>query len=162
MKFFNRKKENENNINIVSPIKGDVLPIEQTPDQLFAGKALGDGVVIKPKHGSLYSPCHGVVEVLFPTKHAIGIRLDNGASLFIHFGLETVRLNGQGFETFVKQGQRIKKGKLLLEVYLDYIRENAADDCVILAISELKDNFTINKNYGVHEVGDDIITIKGK
>ena len=53
MKFFNRKKENENNINIVSPIKGDVLPIEQTPDQLFAGKALGDGVVIKPKNGSL-------------------------------------------------------------------------------------------------------------
>ena len=71
MKFFNRKKENENNINIVSPIKGDVLPIEQTPDQLFAGKALGDGVVIKTKNGSLYSPCQGVVEVLFTKKHSI-------------------------------------------------------------------------------------------
>ena len=123
---------------------------------------MGDGVVIKPKQGSLYSPCHGVIEVLFPTKHAIGIRLDNGASLLIHFGLETVRLNGKGFETFVKQGQRIHKGKLLLEVDLEYIRENAVDDCVILAISELKDNFSINMNYGVHEVGDNIMTIKGE
>lgn len=99
---------------ISSPIKGTVASLSTSKDDAFASGALGKGVVISPEDGKVVAPFDGTVMTLFPTKHAIGLISDNGMELLIHIGLDTVQLDGQYFETFVKQGDKVKRGQLLV------------------------------------------------
>lgn len=106
---------------IYSPIKGEVKPLEQVQDAAFSSGVLGKGVVIVPKEGKVVSPFDGTVMTLFPTKHAIGIVSDNGCELLIHVGLNTVQLEGKYFESFVSQGDKIKKGQTLIKFDIENI-----------------------------------------
>ena len=108
---------------ILSPIKGEVKPIEESSDAAFASGALGKGVVILPKEGKVYAPVTGTVTVLFPSLHAIGITSDAGVELLIHIGINTVQLNGEGFTAHIKQGDQIKQGQLLVEFDMNKIKE---------------------------------------
>lgn len=101
-------------IQIASPIKGKVIALSEVPDEAFASGVMGDGVGIEPAEGKVYAPFDGEVEMLFDTKHAIGITSSDGVSLLIHIGLDTVSLNGQYFETHVNSGDKIHKGQLLI------------------------------------------------
>lgn len=101
-------------ISIVSPLKGNVIKLEKMQDDAFASGILGKGVAIVPEEGAVYAPVDGEISALFPTLHAIGIKADSGAEVLIHIGLNTVQLNGKGFEAKIKQGDRIKTGQLLL------------------------------------------------
>ncbi|MDO5411464.1 MAG: beta-glucoside-specific PTS transporter subunit IIABC [Lachnospiraceae bacterium] len=101
-------------IEIASPIKGKVLKLETIQDAAFASGVLGKGVAILPEEGKVYAPADGEISTLFPTLHALGLETDNGAELLIHIGLDTVQLNGEGFQAMVKQGERVKKGQLLV------------------------------------------------
>ena len=106
---------------IASPVKGKVLKLESIKDDAFASGVLGKGAAIIPEEGRVYAPADGVVSTLFPTLHAMGIQTDEGVEILIHVGLDTVQLDGEGFEAFVKQGDHVKKGQLLVTFDKEFI-----------------------------------------
>ncbi len=108
---------------LYSPMKGEVLPIKNANDPAFASGAMGDGVCINPTEGTIYAPADGVVSLVFPTKHAIGIALNNGGEFLIHAGIDTVKMEGEGFEIFKEAGDRVKKGDKLLSFDMDLVVE---------------------------------------
>lgn len=110
---------------IMLPIKGEYSNISETPDQVFSNKFLGEGLVIFPEEGLLYAPVDGIIKSVFPTKHAITLTSNKGLDILIHVGLETVKLEGQGFTSHVTQGDSIKQGDLLIEFDKDYIEKHA-------------------------------------
>ncbi len=101
-------------IKIASPLKGKVIKLADMKDEAFASGVLGKGAAIVPEEGKVYAPADGEITALFPTLHAMGIKTDEGAELLIHIGLDTVQLNGEGFEAHIKDGDRIQKGQLLI------------------------------------------------
>lgn len=107
-KPLNRKEQ------IVTPIQGEILPLSEIKDSAFSEGLLGQGFGIEPSEGKVFAPCDGTIMTLFPTKHAIGLISDNGAEVLIHVGLDTVKLDGQYFESHVEKGQHVKQGELLL------------------------------------------------
>lgn len=108
---------------LASPVRGRVLKLETLKDDAFASGVLGKGVGIWPEEGNVYAPADGVVSVLFPTLHAIGFLTDEGVELLIHIGLDTVQLNGEGFQARVAQGDRVKKGQLLVSFDMAFIEK---------------------------------------
>ncbi|HFI0403221.1 TPA: beta-glucoside-specific PTS transporter subunit IIABC [Streptococcus suis] len=117
---------------IASPLIGKVVKLEDVPDAVFASGAMGKGIAIDPLDGILVSPAKAEVTLVFPTKHAIGLRTENGAELLIHIGMDTVSLAGKGFESFVQVGDVVEAGQKLLEFDLHQIK--AADLPVITPI----------------------------
>jgi len=129
--------ERKNDEIFVAPLKGEIKPITEVPDQVFAGKMMGDGFAIVPAEGTVVSPVDGKIVNLFPTKHAIGILSDGGREILIHVGIDTVNLKGQGFETLVSENDRVTKGQPLLKVDLDYIKEHAASSITPIVFTNL-------------------------
>jgi PTS system D-glucosamine-specific IIC component len=121
----------------VSPLKGEIKPITEVPDQVFAGKMMGDGFAIVPAEGMVVSPVNGKIVNLFPTKHAIGILSDGGREILIHVGIDTVNLKGQGFETLVSENDRVESGQPLLKVDLDYVKANATSTITPIVFTNL-------------------------
>ena len=108
---------------VTSPLAGEIIALEDTPDAVFASGAMGKGVAIEPSVGEVVAPADGVIRLLFPTNHAIGLATDDGAELLIHVGMDTVALDGKGFTAHVVQGSKVKKGQLLLSFDIDTIKE---------------------------------------
>ena len=102
-------------------MKGKVLKLESIKDDAFASGVLGKGAAILPEEGKVYAPADGVISTLFPTLHALGMETDEGVELLIHIGLDTVQLNGEGFEAKVSQGDCVKKGQLLVTFDKEFI-----------------------------------------
>ncbi len=115
---FLKKKEEFGNI-----VNGKVINIEQVPDPMFAQRMLGDGFGVEPQDGTFVSPVSGTVNLVFPTGHAFGITDANGVEILIHVGINTVELEGKGFQIFVEQGQKINKGDKLVQVDLKAIED---------------------------------------
>ena len=114
--------EAEQNEDFAAVAYGTIMPVSEVDDQVFASKAMGDGIAIDPKSGKIYAPYSGEITVAFPTGHAYGMKTAGGKEVLIHIGMDTVELNGKGFKPAVKQGDVVKQGDLLTEVDLDYIR----------------------------------------
>lgn len=110
---------------ISSPAKGVAADLSSAPDEAFAGRMMGDGAAVTPTDPIIRAPENGEVSFVFETKHAIGFLTDSGISLLIHIGIDTVKLNGAGFEVFVENGQKVKKGQAMLKLDLDYLKKNA-------------------------------------
>ncbi|WP_046175736.1 glucose-specific PTS transporter subunit IIBC [Domibacillus indicus] len=146
----------------VAPISGEILPITEVPDPVFSGKMMGDGFAIKPNDGTVVSPVNGKIINVFPTKHAIGITADNGREILIHFGIDTVKLNGEGFEALVAEGDEVKAGQPLLKVDLDYIANNATSTITPIIFTNLAEgqSVTVEKPGTVKNGDADVITIK--
>ena len=108
---------------VSSPITGKVVPLSETPDAVFASGAMGKGVAIEPSVGEVVAPVDGVIRLLFPTNHAIGLATDDDAELLIHVGMDTVALDGKGFTAHVVQGSKVKKGQLLLSFDINAIKD---------------------------------------
>lgn len=117
----NRQDAAETNLYV--PVRGEVLTIDKAADPAFASKVLGDGAAINPADGIVCAPCDGTVSLLFPTRHAVGITSDSGVDVLLHIGINTVQMEGEGFEAFVSQGDRVRQGQKLLQVDLDLIKE---------------------------------------
>ena len=132
--------EIEKTVIISSPITGKAGDITSTPDEVFSNKMLGDGAVVTPKEEIVRAPEDGEVAFVFDTKHAVGFLTDTGISLLIHVGIDTVKLEGQGFETLVETGQKVKKGDPLLKLDLDYLKANAPSIVSPVICSEMEDN----------------------
>lgn len=107
---------------VYAPMTGKVKDLSEVEDEVFSSGMLGNGIAIEPTNGQVNSPVDGIVTTVFPTKHAIGVTSDDGVEILIHIGIDTVELNGEGFESFVKQNERVKKGDLLIRVNLDKIK----------------------------------------
>lgn len=108
---------------VVSPLAGQVKPLSQATDPVFSSGVMGQGVVIEPSQGELISPVNGTVTVLFPTKHAVGIVSEEGVEMLMHIGMDTVSLDGQGFEAHVVQGDKVVVGQQLISFDMDVIKE---------------------------------------
>ncbi|MCD8905044.1 PTS glucose transporter subunit IIA [Staphylococcus chromogenes] len=124
-KLFGKGNEASKEIEVFTPISGDYVKIEDIPDPVFAQKMMGEGFGVKPSEGVVVSPISGVVDNVFPTKHAIGLKADNGIEVLVHIGLDTVQLNGEGFKTFVESGDHVNVGDKLVEFDMNYIDEHA-------------------------------------
>ena len=112
----------ENVHKLYSPFQGVLKPITEAPDEAFASKAMGDGYLVMPENGTVVAPEDGEVMFVFPSKHAIGLKAADGTEYLLHIGVDTVKLNGEGFTVFVSDGQKIKKGDKLMEFDPAYIR----------------------------------------
>ena len=108
---------------IASPLIGNIVPLDQVPDQVFASGAMGKGIAIDPTDGVVVAPAKATVNLVFPTGHAIGLTTENGAELLIHIGMDTVSLAGKGFKTYVEAGDVVEAGQKLIEFDLATIRD---------------------------------------
>ncbi|WP_404334423.1 N-acetylglucosamine-specific PTS transporter subunit IIBC [Planococcus rifietoensis] len=125
------------------PIQGKVIPLSEVPDDVFAKEMMGPGFAILPTGNVLYSPVDGRVVSVFPTKHAIGIETDTGIEILIHVGLDTVKLDGEGFELFVEQGQLVQRGDKLLKLDLKFLDANAPSLATPVIFTNLTDQKVI-------------------
>ncbi|WP_152655963.1 PTS glucose transporter subunit IIA [Oceanobacillus sp. CFH 90083] len=139
-----KKKENQE-IELFAPINGEVIPLEEVPDPVFAEKMMGDGIAIKPADGKVVSPIDGNIVQAFPTKHAVGIKASNGTEILIHIGLETVALDGEGFTIHVKEGDKVKKGDALVDVDLAVVGEKAVSTVTPMLITNMSDIEALHK-----------------
>lgn len=127
--FFKKKKKDEtttenrsNDLKLVAPITGKSIPLSEVPDPVFAQKMAGDGLAINPTGDVAVAPADGELTLVFNTKHAFALTTDNGAELLVHIGLETVSLNGEGFEQLVEQGTRVKAGTPIIKFDREFIK----------------------------------------
>ncbi len=125
---------------ISSPITGLATALENVPDEGFAGKMMGDGAAVTPEDAIICAPEDGEVVFVFDTKHAIGFQTDSGVALLLHIGIDTVNLNGEGFEVFVENGQKVKKGEPLMKIDIDFLKSHAPSLCSPVLCTELAPN----------------------
>lgn len=124
---------------LYSPFTGTVKPITEAPDPAFAGKMMGDGFLVEPENGIVLAPEDAEIVFVFPSKHAIGLKTKDGVEFLLHIGIDTVKLDGKGFEVFVKDGDSVKRGDKLMEFDLQYIREHAPSDVCLTVFTGLKE-----------------------
>lgn len=129
---------------ITSPLKGNVVALSDVNEPLFATYTIGKGIAIQPSEGKVYAPADGVVTTLFPTQHAIGITSKNGAEILIYVGIDTVKLNGQYYQSHVQQGDQVKQGDLLLEFDIESIQQSGFETITPIVITNTEEYATIN------------------
>lgn len=163
-------KENKTSLNsggisldtIYTPIKGKIVKLENVLDEAFSSGALGKGIAIEPSgDGKVFAPFDGVIETAFPTKHAIGLTSDKGIELLIHIGMDTVKLGGEHFISHIEEGQKIKKGDLLMEFDIEKIKE-AGYSIITPVVVTNSDNYGNIEETSVNfvNVGDILLNIK--
>lgn len=130
---------------IVSPIKGNAIPLVEVKDAAFASEMIGKGLAIIPSEGKVYAPFDGTVEALFATKHAIGLKSESGIEVLIHIGIDTVKLEGKGFTSHIAQGDIVKKGQLLVEFDIPFIKEQGYDVTTPVMVTNMDDYLDILK-----------------
>ena len=144
-----------------APISGTMIALSDVSDQNFASGNMGKGFAIKPSDGKVFAPFDGTVEATFPTRHAIGLRSDNGILTLIHIGIGTVEMRGTGFVQYVQKGQHVTEGQELLEFWDPAIKKAGYDDTVMVVINNWKDikdfNYTVESGDVNH--GDDLLTL---
>lgn len=148
----------EKDVEIKAPVNGKAIALSEVKDEVFAGGALGKGAAIIPEDGRICAPCDGVVSLVYPTGHAIGIQSENGAELLIHIGMDTVTLEGKCFDIKVKQGQAVKAGEILIEADLEGIRSAGLDTTTPIVVTNVDDYVDITvENVGNIKAGDRLL-----
>ena len=143
-----------------SPLTGTAADLSETPDEVFAQKMMGDGAVITPADGKVYAPADGTVVFVFDTNHAIGFKTDDDVAMLLHFGIDTVKLKGEGFNVLVKAGQQVKKGDVLMEADLDFISKIAPSIATPVLCTELKSNQKLRRiGDGSIKAGEDLLAV---
>lgn len=162
MSLFSRFKKNEElkPYSIDTVVKGNVIDIKETSDPSFSTESLGKGVGITAEDDILTAPIGGVISMLFPTMHAIGITTDQGIEILIHVGVDTVELNGKYFAASVKQGDKVKRGDTLLKVDFDEIKKAGYDATVLMVIANSADFKDIKTKSGYKGLGESVIEIE--
>ena len=139
--LFSKNKGKE--LVIGSPYTGHCGLIQDIPDEAFASGMMGQGAYVEMTEPDVVAPVDGEISFVFDTKHALGIKTDEGVSLLIHVGIDTVNLKGQGFTVFVKEGDRVKQGDLLMRVDIDYVRKHAPSMASPILFGDLKNGSEI-------------------
>ena len=151
------------NENIAAPVDGQVKDLGDVNDQVFSTKLMGDGAAIVPSDGTVYSPVDGQVTVAYETKHAYGLKSKDGAEVLIHIGIDTVNLKGEGFESFVKQGQTVKAGDKLGTVDLAKVKAEGFDPTVMVVVTNTNNYASVNRlNVTAVKHGDNVVAVTTK
>lgn len=137
---------NLDEITLISPIKGEVKDISESSDETFASKVMGDGILVNPSEEIFVAPADAKVELVFPTKHAIGLSLKDGSQILMHCGINTVSMNGEGFEVYVEEGQEIKQGDKLIKMDLEKVKQAGHSTQTLMIVNELPDGKKVEVN----------------
>lgn len=158
---FHKKKEEVKVVQLHSICEGELLPLDQVPDKVFANRLLGDGVGFRFHGNQIFAPCDGTVVMIAATKHAIGIQAENGVEILIHVGLDTVNLNGEGLHPKVSQNEFVKAGQPLIEIDTEFMKEKAIELATPMVITT-PDGILIEiiKNSGKVSLEDIVLTVK--
>jgi len=138
----------------ITPLEGKVMALDEIEDQVFSQKMMGDGYAVELSSGKVLAPFDGEVIMSFPTKHAIGLRSDEGMEILIHLGMDTVELEGKGFTMFVEQGKHIKQGDVLAEVDLAYVKKQGKSLVSPVVFTNKETVKLINKGTTIHHLQD--------
>ena len=137
---------NLDEITLISPIKGEVKDISESSDETFASKVMGDGILVNPSEEIFVAPADATVELVFPTKHAIGLSLKDGSQILMHCGINTVSMNGEGFEVYVEEGQEVKQGDKLIKMDLKKVKQAGHSTQTLMIVNELPDGRKVEVN----------------
>ena len=137
---------NLDEITLISPIKGEVKDISESSDETFASKVMGDGILVNPSEEIFVAPADATVELVFPTKHAIGLSLKDGSQILMHCGINTVSMNGEGFEFYVEEGQEVKQGDKLIKMDLEKVKQAGHSTQTLMIVNELPDGRKVEVN----------------
>lgn len=146
--------------NLASPINGKAISLKNVPDKTFSEELLGKGIAVDPEDGVVVSPVDGDITLVFDTKHAIAIKTSDGVELLIHIGIDTVKMNGKGFDAFVKTGDVVKKGQKLVEFDLDLVKKEAESPIIMVIVTNSDSmKFVKSLKYGKVKQGDELVRI---
>ena len=160
-KLVSDDSNNADTIEIIAPLSGEIVNIEDVPDVVFAEKIVGDGIAIKPTGNMMVAPVNGTIGKIFETNHAFSIESENGIELFVHFGIDTVELKGQGFTRIAKEGQTVKIGDPIIEFDLAFLEEKAKSTLTPVVISNMDELKELIKHSGTVVVAETpVISIK--
>lgn len=153
----NKDKSKEDFLVLYNPIQGKIISLEEVPDEVFAQKMLGEGFAISPIEGSLYSPVDGEIKMLFPTLHALTIETKKGIELLIHIGIDTVELEGTGFNSHIKLGDKVKKGQILINFDIETIKKQKKSLVTPVVITNMDKIDSIKIEYGDKKIGEKVL-----
>ncbi len=156
MGFFN-KLFSKSLDQLCAPVAGEAVPVSVVPDPTFSEGMLGDGIAINPTDGKIYAPCDATVDMMFTTGHAVSLVADFGAEILIHVGLETVSLEGKHFTVHAKNGDKVKKGQLLIDVDLDAIKAEGFNPITPMLVCNSSEFATFNTTTGKTVTTEDTV-----
>ena len=161
MQLFGRIKKNilneSNSIDVLAPISGEIVNIEQVPDIVFSEKMVGDGVAIMPTGNKIVAPFNGKIVRIYGNNHAFAIESNSGIEMFIHFGIDTVELQGEGFTRIAEEGEQVKIGDTIIEINLPLLQYRTKSTLTPIVISNIDAIATVIKMSGVCEAGRTVI-----
>lgn len=160
-KLFGKNEKKDVN-GICAPVAGRAVSITEVPDPTFAEKMLGDGVAIIPTEGKVLAPCDATVDMMFTTGHAVSLIADNGAEVLIHVGLETVNLEGKHFTVHAKNGDKVKKGDVLMEMDVEAIKAAGYNTITPIVICNSGDYPNMKITTGKDVTNADVVISLGK
>ncbi|MDT2809702.1 glucose PTS transporter subunit IIA [Enterococcus asini] len=151
------ESEFTNELDLHAVAQGEYIPLEDVPDEVFSTKMMGEGFAIEPVNGKIYAPVAGVITTIFPSKHALGIKTDSGVEVLVHMGIDTVALNGQGFDVLVKVGDKVTSQTQIAKMDLSFIRTQGKETMVIVLVTNMDRVAEIKAEKvldGQHQPGD--------
>ena len=155
-KLFSKREKYPGN-QLYAPMTGRAVALAEVPDPVFAEGMLGNGIAIIPNDGKVYAPCDATVSMMFDTSHAVSLTAENGAEILIHVGLETVNLQGKPFTLRARNGDKVRKGQLLLEANLEMIQAAGLPTITPVLICNTDDYTSFNFNTGNAVSNDDVV-----
>ena len=161
-KLFSKAETKNHNDQIFAPLAGQAVPVTEVPDPTFAEGMLGNGVAIIPADGKVYAPCDATVDMMFTTGHAVSLVADNGAEILIHVGLETVSLEGKPFTVHAANGDKVKKGQLLIEVDLDAVKAAGLPTITPMVVCNTDEYPTFDTFVGKDVTNEDVVIALAK
>ncbi|MFZ7229472.1 PTS glucose transporter subunit IIA [Avibacterium avium] len=161
-KLFGSKSNKTVDVEIYAPLSGDIVNIEDVPDVVFSEKIVGDGIAIRPTGNKLVAPVDGVVGKIFETNHAFSMESTDGVELFVHFGIDTVELKGEGFRRVAEEGQTVKRGDTIIELDLELLEAKAKSVLTPVVISNMDEISHIEKKTGEVVAGESVVLVVKK
>lgn len=156
-KLFGSKDNKTVEVVVYSPLSGEIVNIEDVPDVVFSEKIVGDGVAIRPTGNKIVAPIDGVIGKIFETNHAFSMESKEGVELFVHFGIDTVELKGEGFTRVAQEGQEVKRGETVLEIDLALLEQKAKSVLTPVVISNMDEISNLDKKAGQVVAGESLI-----
>ena len=156
-KLFGSKDNKGAEVEIYAPLSSEIVNIEDVPDVVFSEKIVGDGIAIRPTGNKIVAPIDGVIGKIFETNHAFSMESREGVELFVHFGIDTVELKGEGFTRIAEEGQEVKKGDVIIEFDLPLLEAKAKSVLTPVVISNMDEISSIEKSSGPVILGETVI-----
>ncbi|WP_373603916.1 PTS glucose transporter subunit IIA [Aggregatibacter sp. HMT-949] len=161
-KLFGSKENKSVEVEIYAPLSGEIVNIEDVPDVVFSEKIVGDGIAIRPKGNKIVAPIDGVIGKIFETNHAFSMESKEGIELFVHFGIDTVELKGEGFTRIAQEGQAVKRGDTVIEFDLELLESKAKSVLTPVVVSNMDEISNIEKKSGEVVAGESIVLVLKK